>query len=730
MFLVGFAFHALWAAARVLALSDSGFSAECDASTATCSPVDGSLVARFPGPRQAASVDTTFPGDTDAPVDLSTDASTSSSVPKFYLFKRSLLTQTTQSEWIDFGTSGQATMTHYTIPSGYIASCGCVGDSTHYPTAAMSQMAYGSSTAFGKACGYCFNLTLLNTYTPTPPFFPDVVKSVVIKLTDLCPLTTDGWCDGTTTKKNPGGHYINFDLAWPSSSIPDDFFPSNESLYGYTDFGVWNVSYEVVSCSHWAGWNAKSALGSVTNLGNESVCCPANPTGAANDTCPSYSDDNSLPCARYRYDWSSDAATSNTLTDHIYPDGAEHLELPNSARSVDVLMDAKALMNPTKAAYLENQFGPASQPISVDAFRKLRPATLQLAPQPPEVAEECDVSDIRDSLNAVWDDVELMSYLVTTHDSLVSTFYTESSKTTRKKRLVAPPKKVLESAEGIQLQADIEKIALNSWKLQSTSTIFIRPVKSTDQNILFSDKPTRAEDGQLSVDDPQAVLTVTVHNRLSWRQNQVARSSRHVILSSQTLGDLFDVIHCPSTELREEIIEDGNFVGYEKDKPPTRPGAVIVIEGEAFGDGESEFDYAEKLIQHLKTIGKETEPAIKKAPTAMHDTALGTLSLRVGEPYYLLHHGNCEHLIVVEEIRQQHPSDPASGYPRTTQISFPSIDLCRACNKIPAVWSIVNDERLGESPCFMCESCWKTMGESQDTRVAAILLPAYELGWW
>jgi hypothetical protein len=29
-----------------------------------------------------------------------------------------------------------------------------------------------------------------------------------------------------------GGHDLNFDLVWPSSAIPDDFFPSNETLYG------------------------------------------------------------------------------------------------------------------------------------------------------------------------------------------------------------------------------------------------------------------------------------------------------------------------------------------------------------------------------------------------------------------------------------------------------------------------------------------------------------------
>ena len=29
------------------------------------------------------------------------------------------------------------------------------------------------------------------------------------------------------------GAYLNFDLAFPSSAIPADFFPSDEDLYGY-----------------------------------------------------------------------------------------------------------------------------------------------------------------------------------------------------------------------------------------------------------------------------------------------------------------------------------------------------------------------------------------------------------------------------------------------------------------------------------------------------------------
>ncbi|KAG8778006.1 hypothetical protein FRC16_003991, partial [Serendipita sp. 398] len=95
----------------------------------------------------------------------------------------------------------------------------------------------------------------------------------------------------TADEPNKAGHYLNFDLAFPSTSIPEDFFPSNESYYGYRDFGVWNASYEAVHCSNWEGWEDPAALGSVTNLG-DSVCCP---NDVSNVTCPSFSEQHGDP---------------------------------------------------------------------------------------------------------------------------------------------------------------------------------------------------------------------------------------------------------------------------------------------------------------------------------------------------------------------------------------------------------------------------------------------------
>lgn len=106
------------------------------------------------------------------------------------------------TEWINYSPDGYATMTHYSLPENFIAACGCTSTSTNYPTAAMNQMAYGSSTSYGPACGQCFNITLLNSFLSNPPFYPNVTKSVVVKVTDLCPLSLSGWCNATTHGPN------------------------------------------------------------------------------------------------------------------------------------------------------------------------------------------------------------------------------------------------------------------------------------------------------------------------------------------------------------------------------------------------------------------------------------------------------------------------------------------------------------------------------------------------
>ena len=84
---------------------------------------------------------------------------------------------------------------------------------------------------------------------------------------------------------------------------------------------------------------------------------------------------------------------------------------------------------------------------------------------------------------------------------------------------------------------------------------------------------------------------MSVYTRLSWG-NHLSRSSQHAVLASQTIGDLYDAIPCPSNEIPSEITENGEVTGYNLEEVPVHRGAVVRIEGVAYGDGQSEEDYS------------------------------------------------------------------------------------------------------------------------------------------
>lgn len=207
---------------------------------------------------------------------------------------------------VDFTPQGYASLTHYDLPLNYVASCGCVGRSTFYPTAALNRYAYGSNTSFGPSCGSCFEVRLVSTPLARPPprpgtndpwgdgifYNPDEVSSgstpsLVVKIIDLCPGAGGPWCNATSltngiVEGNSLGFDVHFDLAWPSKAISKNFFP------GSRDYGAWNVTYAAVSCEKWAGWKDKSALGSDWSQ-ESSACCPNNPPPSGNDaSCPAY----------------------------------------------------------------------------------------------------------------------------------------------------------------------------------------------------------------------------------------------------------------------------------------------------------------------------------------------------------------------------------------------------------------------------------------------------------
>lgn len=58
-----------------------------------------------------------------------------------------------------------------------------------------------------------------------------------------------------------------------------------------------------------------------------------------------------------------------------------------------------------------------------------------------------------------------------------------------------------------------------------------------------------------------------------------------------------------------------------------------------------------RLQAHIARLPEDKRPAIEKSFTSLSQTPFNSLKLRLNQPYWMLHWGNCEHFIVVDQIR-------------------------------------------------------------------------------
>ncbi|KAL5528536.1 hypothetical protein ACEPAF_7672 [Sanghuangporus sanghuang] len=425
-------------------------------------------------------------------------------------------------------------------------------------------------------------------------------------------------------------------------------------------------------------------------------------------------------------------------------------------------------MSTAAASYAsEALVGPPSQLVSVHEFIHAcsrstgydRATSTSDHPEERAIAEECSVADLQASLNETLSNPFKYAFLVRNHENIIDQIRSASkphSSQTSKPVRSRKRKRTERSTTGeddrlhpdvLQLQNGLESIALSCWSYPTDAALFTRPQKNSDLNTLTKPKRSRSSEQQQQQNEQhnassspppitakdEAILIISIYNRLSWG-NHLSRSSQHAVLASQTIGDLYDVIPCPSNEIPHELRTeegDGDIVGYNSDELPPHRGAVVCIEGVAFGDGQVEDDYSVKLVQQMELLPEKKRKCITKG-ACMHDQRFVDLTIRVNEPYWLLHQGTCEHFLIIDTIRMLHPNDPKEGYPLTLHIAPPIIDLCMACSRVPAALSIVDDIRLGQSPFKICQPCWDLFGEPNDnthTRVLVVPLPKYEHGW-
>ncbi|KAI5478339.1 small nuclear RNA activating complex, polypeptide 3, 50kDa [Pseudohyphozyma bogoriensis] len=341
---------------------------------------------------------------------------------------------------------------------------------------------------------------------------------------------------------------------------------------------------------------------------------------------------------------------------------------------------------------------------------------------------------------------------------------------------------VFKDATFLKLVESADKGELGILKPIDGLDSYLRKTKIPDYNVLRqvipSGNTTSAQHTPLpSVRTPLSDLlyTISFHPipRVPHRVPFNVKYQTLHCLGSTTLWELRENVRAGGDTVPAVIEDEGDSDDEGEDwrREKKRPkwsnerriaGSVWGIEGVLYADqGAGKVDYSEMILDLIESTtwdaldesrdspGAETGNELDSdgfpswtAGPSMQDTAIGSLDIKIGQPYWYMHQGNCEHVWTVDSIRRIHPSDPKVSspdststhpYPITTYLSRGGTDSdaqCRLCDRGPGTIITLDDELAGESPTLLCVTCFEMLhGDNADGHVLVVPI-ALLIGTW
>ncbi|KAL9666414.1 hypothetical protein QQ045_000745 [Rhodiola kirilowii] len=231
----------------------------------------------------------------------------------------------------------------------------------------------------------------------------------------------------------------------------------------------------------------------------------------------------------------------------------------------------------------------------------------------------------------------------------------------------------------------------------------------------------------IPVRSPEVVLCVEVfHNIRTWSKTQ-----EFLVLGRQTLTELRDCIYCLTNQVMERT---GQYYS---------PSGYFLIEDVFYNDmrDENATDYSKPIIQWLMNSKREAQEkwdnilscglvqkqkailgniTSSKLPyysaKEMQHTRFCDLKFRLGAGYLYCHQGECQHTIVIRDMRLLHPDDVQNraAYPiRTFQLKQ-RFQKCSVCKIFKATKITVDDKWAQDNPCYFCNQCYDLLHFSKD----------------
>ncbi|KAM4603602.1 snRNA-activating protein complex subunit 3 isoform 2-T2 [Polymixia lowei] len=209
----------------------------------------------------------------------------------------------------------------------------------------------------------------------------------------------------------------------------------------------------------------------------------------------------------------------------------------------------------------------------------------------------------------------------------------------------------------------------------------------------------KAEEAVNMVPEGEIILSINIYYPAIFERFKYVRPHMTLMMTgSHSLADLRDAICC---------VSDLQVCGEFSNTPDMAPdfiskdlykSAFFFLEGVFYSD--MRFPECQDIsMTTLEWAKSHNFPSYKQA--RMEDVLFTDLKVKVGFPYLYCHQGDCEHLIIITDVRLAHGSDCLDRklYPLLTHKH-------RVTTRR---WLTTNDNFAPSDPCLFCDKCFRML---------------------
>uniref|UniRef100_A0A452RAK5 snRNA-activating protein complex subunit 3 n=1 Tax=Ursus americanus TaxID=9643 RepID=A0A452RAK5_URSAM len=200
-----------------------------------------------------------------------------------------------------------------------------------------------------------------------------------------------------------------------------------------------------------------------------------------------------------------------------------------------------------------------------------------------------------------------------------------------------------------------------------------------------------------------------------------------LVLGSQKLTELRDSICCVSD------LQIGGEFSNTPDQAPEHiskdlyKSAFFYFEGTFYNDRR--YPECRDLSRTIIEWSESHDRGYGKFQTAkMEEFTFNDLCIKLGFPYLYCHQGDCEHVVVITDIRLAHCDDclDRTLYPLLIKKHWLWTRKCFVCKMYTARWVTNNDSFAPEDPCFFCDVCFRMLHyDSEGNKLGEFLAYPY-----